>query len=174
MVKTLNIHLSCLCAFQSHLRYHSFLPPCPAPAYPGRGWRAVCPPSSAWPVTGAGPGAAAHSGLPSSCLIIPRVNGAPVFTLPVYKVSKAIIMTRNWRERAREETKGIYSVLIQTALTKSLLVFSHVWEEKFIPKTKAWSSFLVSLVRSWFKMCPGWCYNFFHILTLLWTLFSTS
>ena len=181
MVKTLNIHLSCLCAFQSHLRYHSFLPPCPAPAYPGRGWRAVCPPSSAWPVTGAGPGAAAHSGLPSSCLIIPRVNGAPVFTLPVYKVSKAIIMTRNWRERAREETKGIYSVLIQTAFRKSLLVFSHVWEEKFIPKTKAWSSFLVSLDGSWCKCALDGAIIFFtywlvfgHYLALVSTSYSTS
>ena len=105
---------------------------------------------------------------------VPRVNGAPVFTLPVYKVSKAIIMTRNWRERAREETKGIYSVLIQTAFRKSLLVFSNVWEEKFIPKTKAWSSFLVSLDGSWCKCALDGAIIFFHILTWLWTLFSPN
>ena len=153
MVKTLNIHLSCLCAYQSLLKYHSILPACPAPAYPGRGWGASCPPSSAG--AGAGSGAGAHLRA-AVIMIIPRVNGATVFTLPVYKVSKAIIMTQNWREQ-RERTKRIYSVLIQTALTKSLLVFSYVSEKKFIPKTRAWSSFLVSLdLHSWCKLCPGW------------------
>ena len=97
MVKTLNIHLSCLCAYQSLLKYPSQIIPFSLLVLlqltQGEGEEHGVP-HPQLSATGAGPGAGAH--LRSAVImIIPRVNGAAVFTLPVYKLSKAIIMTRN-------------------------------------------------------------------------------
>ena len=88
----------------------SFLPPSlSCPCLPRARVRSMVSPILSVAGCWCGPGAGAHltSALLSSCMIILRVNGETVFTLPVYKVSKAIIMTRNWQEQ-RENKENLF------------------------------------------------------------------